>query len=72
MYKICKELSKTLEKVEQIVDRQARNETTKEDEKYMDHLDFAVSKSIVLDLGKSRSLQIAHHILAHYVDEESC
>ncbi|MDE6688262.1 MAG: hypothetical protein K2K17_13200 [Lachnospiraceae bacterium] len=72
MYKICKELSKTLEQVEQIVDRQSKYGTTKEDEKYMDHLDFAVSKSIVLDLGRSRSLQIAHHILAHYIDEEGC
>lgn len=70
MNKACKELTDTIEKIKQIADRQSRNETTKEDEKFFNNLDFAISKSIVSDFGKSRSLQIAHHILAHYVGEE--
>lgn len=71
MNKACKELTDTIEKIKQTADRQSRNETTKEDEKFFNNLDFAISKSIVSDFGKSRSLQIAHHILAHYVGEES-
>lgn len=71
MNRNCKELKKTIEKIEQTADRHSRNENTKEDDKFFDQLDFAVSKAIVSDFGRSRSLKIAHHILAHYAGEEN-
>lgn len=64
---LCRKLQKTIDKIEQTLVRLNGSDHSKEDTKYIENVDFAIAESIIDDFGKSWSLQIAYHIIAHYV-----
>lgn len=63
---IFQNLSKTIEEFELLI---GKTNPTREENDSIDCIDFFIAQSIIRDIGKSTSLQIAHHILAHYIDE---
>ncbi len=42
---------------------------SKEEVDLIEYIGFSIAQSIIQDVGKTTSLQIANHILAHYVDD---
>lgn len=36
-----------------------------ENRRYFDYADFNIAQALIEDFGESRSLQIAHHLIAH-------
>lgn len=36
-----------------------------ENQRYFDYADFNIAQALIEDFGASRSLQIAHHLIAH-------
>lgn len=68
---IFEHLSKTIEKFEKIIERENYNcnDLSYDEEDYIECIGFAIAQSIITDVGKTNSLQIANHILAHYVND---
>ena len=65
---IFRNLSKTIEEFESLIENNQSVNFTREEDDFIDCIDFFIAQSIIKDIGKSTSLQIAHHILAHYID----
>lgn len=67
---IFKNLSKMIEEFESLIDKANQPvNLTREENDSIDCIDFFIAQSIIKDIGKSTSLQIADHILAHYIDD---
>lgn len=68
---VFKNLSKTIEKIEEIIDKEesGSKDISKEEYNSLDYMDFLIAQSIIQDIGKITSLQIANHILAHYAND---
>lgn len=64
-------LSRTIEKYEKIIDRAHHdcNDVSPDERDYIEYIGFAIAQSVIADIGKINSLQIANHILAHYVND---
>lgn len=68
---IFKNLSKNIEKFEKIIERKNYNcnDLSYDEKDYIECIGFTIAQSIITDIGKTNSLQIACHILAHYVND---
>lgn len=61
-------LSKTLKNIEKLIERDNQTGLTHKENDSIDCIDFSIAQSIINDLGKTTSLEIAHHIIAHYIE----
>lgn len=66
---IFKNLSKTIEEFEKVVSKSKSVDVSLEENNLIEYIDFSIAQSIIKDIGKITSLEIAHHILSHYVDD---
>lgn len=68
---VFKNLSKALEKIENIISKteSGSSDISKEEYNLLDYMDFLIAQSIIKDIGKTTSLQIANHILSHYEND---
>lgn len=68
---VFKNLSKAIEKIENIISKTESGscDISKEEYNSLDYMDFIIAQSITQDIGKITSLQIANHILAHYAND---
>lgn len=66
---IFRNLSKTINEFEAIIGKANESvDLTKEENNSLDCIDFSIAQSIIQDIGKTTSLEIAHHIIAHYIE----
>lgn len=65
---VFKNLSKTIEGFEEIINKSKSVDISPEEDDFLKCIDFSIAQSIVKDIGKTTSLEIAHHIIAHYID----
>lgn len=67
---VFKNLSKTIEKIEKTINKTESGscDISKEEYNSLDYMDFIIAQSIIQDIGKTTSLQIANLILAHYAN----
>ncbi len=66
---VFKHLSKTIEEFEKVISKEKSGNISKEENDSLEYIDFSIALSIIQDIGKTTSLKIAHHIMAHYVDD---
>ncbi len=66
---VFKNLSKTIEEFEKAISKAKSGDISQEESDSFDYIDFSIAQSIIQDIGKTTSLEIANHILAHYVDD---
>jgi len=66
---IFKNLSKTIEEFEEVISKAKSVDISQQESNSLEYIDFSIAQSIIKDIGKTTSLEIAHHILAHYVDD---
>ncbi len=68
---VFKNLSRTIEKIENTISKTESGsvDISKEEYNSLDYMDFLIAQSIIQDIGKTTSLQIANHILAHYAND---
>lgn len=66
---IFKNLSKTIEEFEEVISKAKSVDISQQESNLLEYIDFSIAQSIIKDIGKTTSLEIAHHILAHYVDD---
>ncbi len=66
---VFKNLSKTIEEFEKVISKAKSVDISQEEYNYLYYIDFSIAQSIIQDIGKTTSLEIANHILAHYADD---
>ncbi len=64
-----KNLSKTIEEFEKAISKARTVHISQEENDLIEYIDFFIAQSIIKDIGGTTSLEIANHILAHYVDD---
>lgn len=68
---VFKNLSRTIEEFDKITseEQSGSSDISREEYESLDYIDFLLAHSIIKDIGKTTSLQIANHILAHYAND---
>ncbi len=68
---VFKNLSRTIEEFDKIIrkEQSGSNDISREEYESLDYIDFLLAHAIIKDIGKTTSLQIANHILAHYTND---
>ena len=64
---VFKNLSKEIEKLEEIIRKEesGSNNISREEYDSLNFMEFLIAQSIIQDIGETTALQIANHILAY-------
>ncbi len=66
---VFENLSKAIEEFEKIISKSRSVHISHEENDFIEYIDFSIAQSIIQDIGKTTSLKIANHIIAHYADD---